>query len=60
MKKIPIDPLAAKIKGYPKLAGQIELCPETAIFRRFGALNAENLLYFQAELVWLETELTKQ
>jgi hypothetical protein len=60
MEKTSIDPLADKVKGYPKLAGQIELRPETAIFRRFGALNAENLLYFQAELVWLEMELKKQ
>ena len=33
------------------------LLPETAIFRRFGALNAQNLLYFQAELVFLEKQL---
>ncbi|KAF2690764.1 hypothetical protein K458DRAFT_473865 [Lentithecium fluviatile CBS 122367] len=38
------DPLADRVKGYPKRAGQIELRPEVAIFRRFGALNAENLL----------------
>jgi hypothetical protein len=31
--------------------------PEVATFRRFGALNAENLLYLQAELVRLEFEL---
>lgn len=54
------DPLADRVKGYPKLAGQIELRPETAIFRRFGALNAENLLYFQAELVLLESALRQQ
>ena len=57
---IPLAPLADRVKGYPKLAGQIELRPETAIFRRFGALNAENLLYFQAELVLLEEELREQ
>jgi len=54
------DPLADRLRGYPKLAGQIELRPETAIFRRFGALNAENILYLQAELVLLETELREQ
>lgn len=42
------------------LAAQIEQQPEMAIFRRFGALNAENLLYLQAELVHLEEELQKQ
>lgn len=54
------DPLADRVKGYPKLAGQIELRPETAIFRRFGALNAQNILYLQAELVLLENELRDQ
>ncbi|KAF1956372.1 hypothetical protein CC80DRAFT_473276 [Byssothecium circinans] len=54
------DPLTQKVKGYPKLAAQIELRPELAIFRRFGALNAENLLYFQAELALLEQDLQKQ
>ncbi|KAF2193865.1 hypothetical protein K469DRAFT_709321 [Zopfia rhizophila CBS 207.26] len=48
------DPLRDRIMGYPKLAAQIEIRPETAMFRRFGALNAENLLYYQAELVQLE------
>lgn len=52
--------LARKIRGYPKFAGQIGLRPEFAIFRRFGALNAENLLYLQAELVLLEKALEEQ
>jgi hypothetical protein len=51
---------ADRIVGYPSLAGQIELRPETAIFRRFGSLNAENLLYLQAELTSLERELQLQ
>ena len=34
--------------------------PETAIFRRFGPLNALNLLYLQAELVDLENSLSNQ
>jgi hypothetical protein len=46
--------------GYPKLAATIEVQPEIAIYRRFGALNAQNLLYFQAELQWLETKLRDQ
>ncbi|GME65638.1 uncharacterized protein LTHEOB_8511 [Neofusicoccum parvum] len=33
--------------------------PETAIFRRFGFLNAQNLLYMQAELVILEKHLRR-
>ncbi|KAF2192335.1 hypothetical protein K469DRAFT_730925 [Zopfia rhizophila CBS 207.26] len=35
------------------------LFPETAIFRNFGALNARNLLYYQAELIYLENKLKK-
>jgi hypothetical protein len=31
--------------------------PETAIFSRFGNLNAQNLLYLQAELIHLQTRL---
>jgi len=54
------DPLANKVNGYPKFAGQIEIQPELAIFRRFGYLNALNLLYFQAELTSLEEDLQRQ
>jgi hypothetical protein len=39
--------------GYTKLAIQMGQYSEMAIFRRFGALNAQNLLYLQAELVQL-------
>ena len=49
-----------KVYGYPRFAGQIETQPEYAIFRRFGALNAENLLYLQAELTDLEISLRQQ
>jgi hypothetical protein len=45
------------VNGYPKLARYIGASPEVAIFRRFGALNAQNLLYLQAELVHLEKKL---
>lgn len=31
--------------------------PDVAIFRRFGALNAQNLLFLQAEIQHLEREL---
>lgn len=50
----------SRLKGYPMLASQMETQPEMALFRRFGALNAQNLLYLQAELVSLEQELSKQ
>jgi hypothetical protein len=45
------------IEGYPKLACHMGVHPELAIFRRFGNLNAQNLLYLQAELVHLEEKL---
>ena len=53
-------PVTEKVHGYPRLAGKIEIRPEFAIFRRFGALNAENLLYLQAELTDLENSLRQQ
>src|SRR5271170_516830 len=43
--------------GYHRLAALISLCPDMAIFRRFTALNAYNLLSLQAELAELESEL---
>jgi hypothetical protein len=46
--------------GYPRLAGRMEQLPETAIFRRFDALNARNLLYLQAELTSIEDDLINQ
>ncbi|MCJ1351511.1 MAG: hypothetical protein MMC33_001495 [Icmadophila ericetorum] len=45
--------------GYPKLATLIGRTGEVAIFKRFSALNAENLLFMQAELLYLENELKK-
>jgi hypothetical protein len=48
------------VVGYPKLAAKIEILPEVAIFRRFGALNAQNLLYYQAEITYLERKLKAQ
>ncbi|KAH7081862.1 hypothetical protein BKA63DRAFT_436113 [Paraphoma chrysanthemicola] len=55
-----IDPFPDTVVGYPKLAAKIESLPETAMFRRFGALNAQNLLYYQAELTYLELKLQTQ
>jgi hypothetical protein len=45
------------VKGYPKLACSMGIRPESGIFRRFGALNARNLLCLQAELTHLEDAL---
>ncbi|KAL1643913.1 hypothetical protein SLS58_004588 [Diplodia intermedia] len=50
---LPSDPPA----GYPKFAELMSAIPETAVFRRFGALNALNLLYLQAELIHIEQDL---
>lgn len=49
-----------KVRGYPHLADKIGSQPRYAIFRRFGAINAENLLYLQAELTDLEKKLHEQ
>jgi hypothetical protein len=54
-----IDPYKNLTKGYPALSGEMGLLPQIAIFRRFGALGARNLLYLQAELIMLEQELCK-
>jgi hypothetical protein len=43
--------------GYPKLAEHMGNAPEISIFRRFEALNRQNLLYLQAELTGLERQL---
>ena len=45
------------MEGYAKLASLMGSNPEVAILRRFSALNAQNLLYLQAELVDLEEDL---
>lgn len=48
------------MEGYAKIANLMTEDPGLAIFRRFGALNMQNLLYLQAELVQLEDELKEQ
>jgi hypothetical protein len=45
------------MEGYAKIASRIATHPELGIYRRFGALNAQNILYLQAELHGLEQEL---
>jgi hypothetical protein len=49
--------MADKKEGYEHLAQFMGKYPALAIFRRFGALNLQNLLYLQAELLYLEDEL---
>lgn len=46
-----------ELDGYAKLSSWMTTDHEVAIYRRFGALNAQNLLHYQAELLGLETEL---
>lgn len=45
------------LEGYSRLAAMMGSHPELAVFRRFGAINAQNVLYLQAELVHLELQL---
>lgn len=52
--------MAGMPAGYSRLASLMGAHPEIATFRRFGALNALNLLYMQAELTDLENGLHKQ
>lgn len=51
---------STKPGGYPHLARKIGAQPEYSIYRRFGALHAENILYLQAELADLEKRLQEQ
>jgi hypothetical protein len=44
------------MEGYAKLALLMGEHPEHGIFRRFATLNAQNLLYLQAELTVLEEQ----
>jgi hypothetical protein len=46
-------------EGYPKLAALQGTYPQLGIYRRFATLNARNLLYLQAELVILESNLNQ-
>jgi hypothetical protein len=46
-----------QMDGYDKLAAFIAADPRLSMFRRFSFLETKNLLYLQAELVNLETQL---
>jgi hypothetical protein len=45
--------------GYAKIATLMGAYPEVAIIRRFAALNAQSILYLQAELINLESRLRR-
>lgn len=45
------------MEGYAKLSSLMANDSEFAVYRKFGALNAQNLLYYQAELMGLEEHL---
>jgi hypothetical protein len=48
--------MANAVTGYEGLARFMGTYPELAIFRRFGALNLQNIIYLQAEITTLEGE----
>lgn len=50
---------ASSPQGHQRLADFMAEHPANAVFRRFGSLNALNLLYYQAELTELEIDLCK-
>lgn len=45
------------MEGYAKIASLMSKVPEFAIYRKFGTLNAQNILYYQAKLIGLEADL---
>jgi hypothetical protein len=45
------------MEGYAKVASLMGMHPEFGMFRRFLALNAQCILYMQAEITHLEAEL---
>ena len=45
------------MEGYAKVAQMMAAQDEFAILRRFRILNMQNLLYLQAEIIHLESEL---
>lgn len=47
-------------RGYPTLSAYMSKSPSSTILSRFSALNAQNLLYYQAELILLEKQLRQQ
>lgn len=56
---VTLKPVTRPMDGYAKLGTLMGAYPEVAIIRRFSALNAQSILYLQAELVYLESQLRK-
>jgi hypothetical protein len=54
------EDLSRPVAGYPSIARKMGEFPDLAAFRRFRALNAKNLLYYQAELIVLELKLHQE
>ena len=48
------------MEGYAQLAQRMFVHKDLSIVRRFDALNAQNILYLQAELMMLEERLRKK
>jgi hypothetical protein len=48
------------MEGYAQLAWRMSVHGDLAIVRRFAALNIQNILYLQAELVHLERRLREK
>jgi hypothetical protein len=46
------------LKGYETLARLMGIYPYLGIFRRFGALNLQNMIYLPEEIVQLEQDLS--
>lgn len=57
---MPVESLSHPPAGYPQIAEFMADNPEMLMVRRFRGLNARNLLYFQAELVYIEQALLKR
>ena len=46
------------MEGYAKLSSLMANDTEFAMYRKFGTLNTQNLLYYQAELMGLGEHFT--
>jgi len=55
--EITLPKIPPKTGGYHEIAELMARYPATAVFKRFGFLNALDILYLQAELARLEKEL---
>jgi hypothetical protein len=53
----PLEYISKTVPGYPRLGMFMGFVPEASMFRRFAALNSQNILYMQAELAFIERQL---